>query len=290
MMKIFITLGDPAGIGPEVIQKALASQELKGLAEFVVVGDVGTRGRVDLGNPTEESAKAALKSLDTAIELIRALPYGQPKALVTAPVSKEMISRVCPGFVGHTEYLLEAFSLKRVTMVLIGRSLCVVPVTRHIPLKDVPLKLTKEIILETLLDVVRNRELIRDKKDVKIGVCALNPHAGEGGKIGREEIEIITPAIEEAKKFYANITGPISSDTIFYKAFKKQIDIVVCMYHDQGLAPFKMVDFDYGVNMTLGLPFIRTSPDHGTAFDIAGKGIADSRSMEEAIKLAMRAI
>ncbi|MFH1799028.1 MAG: 4-hydroxythreonine-4-phosphate dehydrogenase PdxA [Candidatus Omnitrophota bacterium] len=310
---IYITMGDPSGIGPEVIIKALAGREIKALADFVVIGDSNLLReearalgeelmniedpdpshplkRVIPGKPTEEGAKKGLKSLDKALELIRALPRGQSKALVTAPVSKELINRVYPGFTGHTEYLRDAFSLKSVTMVLTGRKLCVVPVTRHIPLKAVPLKLTKELILTALLDVAKNRELICAKKDVTIGVCALNPHSGEGGSIGREEIEIISPAIKEAKKFYPKITGPISADTIFYKAFKKQIDIVVSMYHDQGLAPFKMVDFDYGVNLTLGLPFIRTSPDHGTAFDIAGKGIADSKSMEEAIKLALRAV
>ncbi len=327
---IFITMGDPSGIGPEVIMKSMASPDVRGLAIFVVVGDAGvmeraagpdlrgkfvvhsgpeTAGEITLeddrvnvveagpplkgvepGRPTDDGAGMALECLARAVRLMRGSAEEAPKALVTAPVSKERVARICEGFIGHTEYLQEAFSSKMVTMALVGDKLRVVPVTRHIPLKDVSAALTVDLISGTLGQVIDNRVRICGIDDARIGVCALNPHCGEGGRIGREEIDIIAPAVEKAKKNYANIAGPVSADVVFYKAIKNDIDIVVSMYHDQCLAPFKMVDFDNGVNMTLGLDYVRTSPDHGTAFDIAGKGIASSRSMEQAIKLAVRAV
>jgi len=147
-----------------------------------------------------------------------------------------------------------------------------------------------ELITSTIRQVVKDRRILCGKNDVCIGVSALNPHAGEGGRIGKEEIEIIIPAIEEVKKEYPRILGPLPADVIFHKALQKKIDIVISMYHDQCLAPFKMVDFDNGVNITLGLGFVRTSPDHGTAFDIAGQGTASSGSMQHAIRLAVRAV
>ena len=324
-------MGDPSGIGPEVIMKSMASPAVKGLAVFVIVGDAGVLEKASVrargnklavhqleggpeeivldeelvnivapgaplkdagpGNPTDEGSGKALECLDAAVRLMReASEESIPKAMVTAPLSKERIARVHPGFTGHTEYLQEAYSSKLVTMVMVGETLCVAPVTRHIPLKDVASNLTTDLIEGTLAQVSEGRALICGKKDALIGVCALNPHCGEGGKIGREEIDIIRPAVERSKDLYGNIEGPVSADVIFYKAMKKEIDIVVCMYHDQGLSPFKMVDFDNGVNMTLGLGHVRTSPDHGTAFDIAGKGVASSESMEQAIKLAIRAL
>ncbi|MEA3489118.1 MAG: 4-hydroxythreonine-4-phosphate dehydrogenase PdxA, partial [Candidatus Omnitrophota bacterium] len=326
--QIFVTMGDPSGIGPEVIMRSMASPELKGLAIFVIIGDADViksafapgcdvetavraagegeeeitlleglvnivdpgppLGDVEPGRPTDEGSKKALSCLDAALGLMRGSADGSPKALVTAPLSKERIARIHPGFIGHTEYLQQAYSAELVTMVMVGKNLCVVPVTRHIPLKDVASSLTSELIEGTLAQVVESRTLICGREDARIGVCALNPHSGEGGTIGAEEIDIITPAVEKAKKTYAGIKGPVSADVVFYRALKKEIDIVVSMYHDQGLAPFKMVDFDCGVNMTLGLGHVRTSPDHGTAFDIAGKGVASSGSMEQAIKLAVR--
>ncbi|MFH1552815.1 MAG: 4-hydroxythreonine-4-phosphate dehydrogenase PdxA [Candidatus Omnitrophota bacterium] len=328
--RIFITMGDPSGIGPEVIMKSMASPELKGLAIFVIVADAGVMERASIsvyngriavhvlkekqkevsleeeavnvvdpgsplkdcqpGEPTDEGSRKALACLDTAMRLMREARDDAPKAMVTAPVSKENIARIYPGFTGHTEYLQQAYSSELVTMVMVGKNLRVVPVTRHIPLKEVASSLTADLIVGTLAQVSRNRALISGREDPLIGVCALNPHCGEGGKIGREEIDVIAPAVEKARHVYGNIEGPISADVIFYKAIKNKIDIVVSMYHDQCLSPFKMVDFDSGVNMTLGLDHVRTSPDHGTAFDIAGKGVAGSASMEQAIKLALRAI
>lgn len=322
-----MTMGDPAGIGPEVIAKSMASQLQGGLAIFAVIGDTAvmshqlerffhgeirtfkrdeaidlTEGAVNVidpgcplsdiqpGVPTEEGSGKAIESLSLAVDIMQGSPRKDEYALVTAPLSKEHAAKKIPGFVGHTEFLQDRYKAEMVTMVFVGDNLCAVPVTRHIPLKDVPRMLTRELILKTLLQVAQSRKLITGKEDASILVCALNPHAGEGGSIGREEIEIIAPAVEEAKLTYSNIEGPVPADAAFHKAYSKKADIVVSMYHDQCLGPFKMLDFDTGVNMTLGLGQVRTSPDHGTAFDIAGKGIASPGSMERAIELAIRAI
>lgn len=325
--QILVTMGDPSGVGPEVIMKSMANLSKERFVVFTVVGDEGVMrraarnvycgkinvmrpgksaspeenavniidpgpelGSAEPGKPSEDGARKALSCLDAAVRILRDSEDGLSRALVTAPVSKEMVAGVYPGFVGHTEYLQNAFSAKMVTMVLTGKHLSVVPVTRHIPLREVAGRLSSDLIAETLSQVIDNRFFICGKTDVRIGVSALNPHGGEGGRIGREEIEIIRPAVEKAKRLYAAIEGPVPADVIFYKALRKEIDIVVSMYHDQCLAPFKMVDFATGVNMTLGLGVVRTSPDHGTAFDIAGKGIASSESIEEAIKIAVRAV
>lgn len=324
---IVITMGDPSGIGPEVIIKAIANLSKERFAIFAVVGDEPvmakaarsfTGGNLILkclsgkaafeegvvnivdpgpvleacepGRPTDEGARKALASIDAAIRIMRDLPGGTPGAIVTAPVSKERIARICHGFIGHTEYLQSAFGAKMVTMAMVGRHFTVIPVTRHIPLKDVVKELNGGMISDTISQVVEYRRFLTGKDDPKIGVAALNPHGGEGGKIGTEEIDFIKPAVENAKKSYAALEGPIPADVIFHKALKKEIDIVISMYHDQCLAPFKMVDFATGVNATLGLGCVRTSPDHGTAFDIAGKGLASPESMEEAIRLAVRAV
>jgi len=321
-------MGDPSGIGPEVIMRSMASASMRGLAIFCVFGDAAVMSAaaraadvscvvahsasdgeirlsedavniidpsqplegVKAGRPTPEGSRKALDCLASAVESMRDGGEGTPRALVTAPLSKEHCAAVHPGFVGHTEYLQQAYEAELVSMVLTGRTMCVVPVTRHIPLRDVAETLTTDLVFRTLVQVAEGRVLVCGKSDARIGVAALNPHCGEGGKIGREEIEIIAPAVLKAKDVYANIEGPLSADVIFYKAMRKEIDIVAAMYHDQALAPFKMLDFEHGVNMTLGLGHVRTSPDHGTAFDIAGKGIASPVSMEEAIKLAVRAI
>lgn len=321
---IVITMGDPSGIGPEIIAKALANLSKERFAVFEVVGDEGVMRsafsvygggaltavrageelRLDAvnlmdpgpglvgakpGDPTDDGARKTLSCLDTAIRIVRDAPAGVHAAMVTAPVSKERIARLVPGFIGHTEYLEKAFSAKMVTMAMVGKHFTVIPVTRHIPICEVPGKLTVRLIVDTIAQVVENRYLLSGKDDARIGVAALNPHGGEGGHMGKEEIEVIKPAVDKARAFYGAIEGPIPADVVFYKAYRKDVDIVVSMYHDQCLGPFKMVDFATGVNTTLGLGCVRTSPDHGTAFDIAGKGIASPASMEEAIRLAARA-
>ncbi|MFH1847437.1 MAG: 4-hydroxythreonine-4-phosphate dehydrogenase PdxA [Candidatus Omnitrophota bacterium] len=326
---VFITMGDPAGIGPEVIIKTLFSADINKGAVFVIIGDRGTIEKaalkacvkdhrfnfidesgedillkedsinvldpgpflavVEPGVPTDSGAAKALKCLDIAIDLIKPLSPGKA-ALVTAPVNKERIAGISPGFIGHTEYLAEAYRADSVTMVMVGQKFSVIPLTRHIPLKEVVSGIKEELIIKTLQQIADKRFILSEKKEAKIGVCALNPHCGEGGEIGREEIDIIAPAVKKAKEFYPDIVGPISGDVVFYKALKGEIDIILAMYHDQALAPFKMIEFESGVNLTLGLKHIRTSPDHGTAFDIAGKDIASFESMQQAINLALRAI
>ncbi|MDD4956708.1 MAG: 4-hydroxythreonine-4-phosphate dehydrogenase PdxA [Candidatus Omnitrophica bacterium] len=328
---VVVTMGDPAGIGPEVIAGALSDPDVRGLADLIVVGDArvmlaafesrglpqpkvhdkqGSGSTVDLsdgrvllmdpgipldnaepGKPTREGAQKTLDCLDLASDIMKeGSGSGGRMALVTAPVNKEMISGVKPGFIGHTEYLRDRHEVDFVTMVLVGEKLRVVPVTRHIPLKDVSRELTGDLLMRTLMQVVDARVVICGRNEARIGVSALNPHGGEGGKIGKEDISVIKPTIDRARAVYPHIVGPIPADVIFHKAFNGGLDIVMAMYHDQGLAPFKMVEFETGVNMTIGLPYVRTSPDHGTAFDIAGKNIASSVSFKQAIKCAVKAV
>jgi len=267
---IIITAGDPNGIGPEVTEKALKDPRIKTLAHFIVI---------------ETQDKTGFDAVQRAVEILK---RDRVRVLVTAPVNKGAISESGISFQGHTEYLAKATNTKKFAMMLCGGPLRVTTVTRHIPLKDV----SSSITLEKIIDAVRltGESLKRDFriKNPRIGVCALNPHCGEGGRIGREEQDIIIPAIKRIRRFIPGIQGPISGDIIFHMAFHGKLDAVISMYHDQGLGPLKMLAFEKGVNVTLGLPFIRTSPDHGTAYDIAGKGIADPSSMKEAIKLAVK--
>ena len=215
---------------------------------------------------------------------------GALDALVTAPVNKEAIVRSGLSFVGQTELLSELAGMERTAMMLLGqddrgRWLRVALATTHLPLKTVSDRLTQqkiEQVIELSADACRDLSLPR----ARIAVCGLNPHAGEGGKMGTEELTIIGPAVAAARRRGLDVVGPLSADALFYSAYRGDYDAVVAMYHDQGLAPLKMVAFEHGVNWTLGLPFIRTSPDHGTAYDIAGKGKADPSSMRAAIQLA----
>ncbi|HUA37182.1 MAG TPA: 4-hydroxythreonine-4-phosphate dehydrogenase PdxA [Candidatus Sulfopaludibacter sp.] len=237
------------------------------------------------GSPAAaEAAIAALKH--GAKRCLR----GELAAVVTAPVNKQAIVRAGHKFVGQTELFAKAAKTKRYAMMLLGhdeqeRWLRVTLVTIHTSIKSVPRKITPEKItlaVELAVQACRDLGLAR----AKIAVCGLNPHAGEGGEFGNEEIKAIAPTILAAQKSGLDVVGPLSGDTVFYYALRGDFDAVVAMYHDQGLAPLKAVAFDTGVNWTLGLPFIRTSPDHGTAYDIAGKGIANPSSMVAAIRLA----
>ncbi len=266
---VLITTGDPKGIGPEITKKALEDREIKLLADFFVI---------------EPNDKTGFDAIEKAVGILK---KQKADALVTAPVNKEAVNRSGIPFQGHTEYLAEATDTKEFAMMLCGGPLKVVPVTRHIPLKDVPRILTQEKIIEAIRLTYAGLIKYFGIKNPRIGVSALNPHCGEGGKIGMEEQDVIIPAIEKAGCLVPGIQGPISGDVIFYLAYNAKLDAVIAMYHDQGLGPLKMTAFEKGVNVTLGLPFIRTSPDHGTAYDIAGKGIADPTSMKEAIKLAV---
>jgi len=267
---VLITAGDPRGIGPEVTKKALQDPKIKDLANFFVIA------------PED---KTGFDAIQKAVDILK---KGEAQALITAPVNKEAINKSGIPFQGHTEYLAKSTNTKKFAMMLCGGPLKVTTVTRHVPLKKVSGMLTRAKIIETVELTNAGLKKYFGIKNPRIGVCALNPHCGEGGKIGREEQDIIIPAIKKIRRFVPKIQGPISGDVIFYMAYNDKLDAVISMYHDQGLGPLKMTAFEKGVNVTLGLPFIRTSPDHGTAYDIAGKGIANSSSMKEAIKLAIK--
>jgi 4-hydroxythreonine-4-phosphate dehydrogenase len=246
--------------------------------------------KLPTGSPI--AAKAAVAALrDGAERCLR----GELDAMVTAPVNKEAIIRAgFKGFVGQTEFLSELAGAKRTAMMLLGhddknRWLRVALATIHISVKSIPKKLTAEKIrlaIELAAQSCRDLQLPR----ARVAVAGLNPHAGEGGEFGDEEIKIIAPTVSAMKKKGFDVVGPLSGDTVFYYALRGDFDAVVAMYHDQGLAPLKAVAFDTGVNWTLGLPFIRTSPDHGTAYDIAGKGVANPSSMIAAIRLAKQLV
>jgi 4-hydroxythreonine-4-phosphate dehydrogenase len=318
---IGITLGDITGIGPEVTLKALATDPTADDTRFLLIGDgvliqrlnqklglelepsvyMGpeSAGRILITNPLTEPLPRGLRpgSVESAHAAVvwlregaRRCLAGELDALVTAPVSKEAILRAGYRFVGQTEFLSGLAGTERTAMMLLGqddrdRWLRVVLVTTHVPLKDVPTRITQakvELAIDLAVQSCRDLGLPR----ARVAVCGLNPHAGEGGHLGDEESLVVTPAILAAKKKRLDVVGPLSGDTVFHHALRRDYDVVVAMYHDQGLAPLKAVAFDRGVNWTLGLPFIRTSPDHGTAYDIAGRGIANPSSMIAAIRLA----
>jgi 4-hydroxythreonine-4-phosphate dehydrogenase len=323
---IALALGDPAGIGPEVTLKAVAAELGADDTRYLLIGDepmlralnerLGLRldfapttkpagnDRLRIINPlssasarpspfsphTSESARAAIAWLKHGAELCL---NGQADALVTAPVNKESIIRSGEkDFVGQTELLSALAKTDRTAMMLLGcddreRWLRVALATTHVPIARVAQSLTREKIelaIELAAQACRDLGLPR----ARVAVCGLNPHAGEGGKIGTEEITTITPAVEAARARGLDAVGPLAADTLFHYAFRGDYDAVVAMYHDQGLVPLKMIGFESGVNWTLGLPFVRTSPDHGTAYDIAGKGIANPSSMIAAIRLAKK--
>ncbi|MDO9542700.1 MAG: 4-hydroxythreonine-4-phosphate dehydrogenase PdxA [Kiritimatiellia bacterium] len=212
---------------------------------------------------------------------------GAFNGMITAPICKSSIQAAGCKFPGHTEYLAHLAGCKKVAMMLIGERLRIVLVTRHIPLASVAKTLTRHKIIETVEMADLGIKWLNLPQKT-IGVCALNPHAGDGGLLGDEENKLITPAVKQLRREGFKIKGPIPADVIFYQAMRNKFGAVVAMYHDQGLGPLKMIAFENGVNLTLGLPFVRTSPDHGTAFDIAGKGIASCSSMVSAIKLAIQ--
>jgi 4-hydroxythreonine-4-phosphate dehydrogenase len=279
---ICITAGDPAGIGPEVIRKALKSPALKEKADFVVVGKASPPK-----SDRRRCARLSLEYINTAFWLMRS---GKADALVTGPVSKVDISRLAADFKGHTEYLAGLCGCSRFVMMFVSEELKVSLVTRHTALRDVSRQISIKAICDTAeLTYFALKDLF-GIKEPRVGVSGLNPHCGEAGLLGREEELTVLPAVKKLRGISRNITGPDPADALLYEAYCKKIDAAVCMYHDQGLAAFKMVSRDNGVNMTLGLPFIRTSVDHGTAFDIAGKGIADPGSMTAAIKLAIKLV
>ena len=318
LVNLGVTTGEPAGIGPEVsLAASLEFLRLHADAHITLLGndklltipkglssDLSSRLQIQssplgapvvLGSLNSQNAQYVVNLLDQAID---GCQQGRFDAMVTAPLQKSIINDAGMPFTGHTEYLAQRCKVSHVVMMLcaplpigflglkILRDLRVALVTTHLPLKNVPQALSYDLILETIQIV--NQDLQQKFGIAKpiIRVAGLNPHAGESGYLGREEIEIISPAIEAAKKMGIHVSGPYPGDTMFDPESVAQVDAFIAMYHDQGLAPFKFVTFGNGVNVTLGLPIIRTSVDHGTALDIAGKRVADSGSMLEALRLA----
>lgn len=279
MTKIALTLGDPAGIGPEIVRTALATPGIETLADFEVIGE--TEG-IAPGKPSSASARAALDALEEAAARAMA---GEFSAVVTGPVSKHALHAIGFEFPGQTEFFANRTRTPNHAMCLTGGRLTVALVTAHIPLAEVCQVLRED-------EIVRVGRLLADfciRRGIpspRIAVAGLNPHAGENGDLGREEIDRIAPAVERLNGKEAVFAGPLPPDTVFFRAANGEFDAVLCMYHDQGLIPLKLHAFDEGVNVTLGLPFPRTSPDHGTAFEIAGRGIARPDSMIAAIRLA----
>jgi 4-hydroxythreonine-4-phosphate dehydrogenase len=284
--RIGITLGDCAGIGPEIVDLALSTNRITRTAQFKVIGKYpGSRP----GNPTAETARAAAAALEEAVTLTR---RGELDAIVTGPVHKARMYDAGFKFPGQTEFFAERCGVKNFAMCLTGGKITVALVTAHLPLRTAASALNPSEIVRVgllLADFLNSRSITAPR----IAVAGLNPHAGESGKLGHEEIEIIAPAIAELNRLLLTshqsqpaFTGPHSPDTVFHRTIEGEFDAVLCMYHDQGLIPLKLHAFYEGVNVTLGLPFPRTSPDHGTAFEIAGKGIARPDSMITAINLA----
>ncbi len=319
---IAITMGDPAGIGPEVLAKAVASYEVQRIARVIVIGDSrflaeglkiakvtnfkinavtnpadavwgsnyiniidlknADPKQIKVGKIQPAAGKAAVAYVLKAIELAKAKKVD---AIVTGPIHKEAMHKAGYKYSGHTEILAEKTGTKNYAMLFVSDNLWVLLTTVHIPLREVSGKLTKaDIVAKTKL----GHELLlklRGKKP-RIAMAGLNPHAGEAGIFGTEEEKIIVPAVKELVKAGLNVKGPISPDAVFYLANVGMYDLVVSHYHDQALIPLKLLSFNRSVNVTLGLPFVRTSVDHGTGFDIAGKGWANANSMIEAIKVA----
>jgi len=307
---IGITMGDPNGIGPEIIIKSLCSSEIQRICSPVIYGDVAIlneakrlskinneikiinvtnldKSDLSTGNP---SAKGGAASILYIKEAVKHALEGVIDAIVTAPISKESIHLAGSIYPGHTEMLRDLTGAQNVAMLFEGGGFRVVLVTIHCALSEVPKLITQESVFDNI-ELTHNSLIeLFNILCPKIVVCGLNPHAGESGIFGNEEIEHIIPAVRKAKDLGIDVTGPLPADTIFYRARQGVWDAVIAMYHDQGLIPFKMVYFNDGVNVTLGLPIVRTSPDHGTAFDIAWRGKADPSSMIAAIRVAVKLV
>lgn len=317
-----ISCGDPAGIGPEIISKAWKERRTGNLNPFFAVGNYNDFSRLDIapitkisdpseasphfentlpvlhtheaeaatpGAPTLDDAQCALHSLEIACGVARS---GDAAAVITAPVSKTQLYKVGFRYPGQTEFVSERCGIARenAVMMLAGPTLRVIPMTTHIALKDVPAQLTKELIIARAN--AANKAMTRNFgiENPKIAIAGLNPHAGEDGNLGEEERTIMQPAINELRGNGMEISDPLPADTMFHEEARSKYDVALCPYHDQALIPLKTLHFFDGINMTLGLPIVRTSPDHGTAFGIAGKDIADPRSMIAAIKMAKTAV
>ena len=316
-----ISIGDPAGVGPEVTIKACRDSSLHALGRWVIVGeawqvqelanqygltidqviqsldeleenskvavlDAGRIAKQDVtvGEVNAACGHASIQYVKMAAELCIA---GKSRAMVTGPISKEAVAASgIEGFCGHTEYITELCGLETCRMMLWNETVCVIHVTTHCSLFDAVTKIDQQRILET---IQIGNQAMRDLgfENPQVCICGLNPHAGENGMFGTEEIDLIIPAVEQAQAEGIQITGPYPADTLFMQAVRGKCDMVIAMYHDQGHVPMKLYDFEHTVNVTLGLPIVRCSVDHGTAFDIAGQGVADPVDMQTAMKLAV---
>lgn len=316
-----VALGDPDGIGPEIVAKAWVERKRIGLPPFFAVGDIRSieavwlgptvrirdpreacgvfadalpvmqvegAGPVTPGQPTLEGARCSLDSLELAAGMTRA---DSVRGLVTGPVSKSQLYAIGFTHPGQTEFIAERCGVAKdnAVMLLAGPTLKVVPVTTHVALADVSALLSVELIVTKARAASRGLQRNFGIQNPRLAFAGFNPHAGENGTIGREEIDIIMPAIELLRAEGIDATGPIASDAMFHSRARAEYDVAMCMYHDQALIPLKTLHFDDGVNMTLGLPIVRTAPDHGTAFAIAGKNIANPGAMIAAIKMAAQA-
>ncbi|MBV1864719.1 MAG: 4-hydroxythreonine-4-phosphate dehydrogenase PdxA [Rhodobacteraceae bacterium] len=310
---IALTCGEPAGVAPEIT--VAAWRKLREVLPFFVIGDprhfLAADGLIEISHP-DQAVAAMAKGLpilphefsvpnnpgtanlgnaqaviDVIARAVKLVQTGQASAVCTNPINKQVLKEGADfAHPGHTEYLADLGGVKRSIMMLMAPELRVVPVTIHIPLDRVAVALTPELLRETILTT--HRALIRDfgLQNPRLAVAGLNPHAGEGGTMGGQENAMIIPLLNELRARGLNLTGPLPADTMFHPAARETYDVAICMYHDQALIPIKTVNFSAGVNVTLGLPFIRTSPDHGTAFDIAGKGLASPTSLIEALLAA----
>jgi 4-hydroxythreonine-4-phosphate dehydrogenase len=320
-----LTMGDPAGIGPELALRAWSRRKdidapffvvadpdalrelaqrlaldapivvtdpagaIEAFASALPVVSLSASAAATPGKPSAVFARATIESIDRAVGYVHS---GAASAVVTNPIAKHVLYEAGFGFPGHTEYLGELARLwgkpAQPVMMLWSTELSVVPVTIHIPLAAAPAALTRDLIVSTARIVAADLKKRFAIPHPRLAVAGLNPHAGESGAMGREEIETIAPAIAELRAEGLDVSGPHPADTMFHAAARARYDVALTMYHDQGLIPIKTLAFDTGVNVTLGLPFVRTSPDHGTAFDIAGKGLANPTSLIEAMRLAAR--
>lgn len=315
-LPVVISCGEPAGIGPEVAAKAY--QVLRSAVPMAYVGDprhlpadtpvvgidhpsqaagamaqglpVLTHGFAGHSTPGHPDPKDAQGVIDVIAACVDWVTQGHASAICTAPIHKKALQDGAQfAYPGHTEYL-EALAGNgaHAVMMLASDALRVVPTTIHIPLADVPAALTPALLRDTIAITHRDLQRQFQIKAPRLAIAGLNPHAGEGGKMGRQEVDWIADLVHDMVAEGYDLTGPLPADTMFHAAARAKYDAAICMYHDQALIPIKTLAFDKGVNVTLGLPFVRTSPDHGTAFDIAGKGIADETSMVEALKLAQK--
>ncbi|MCW3798676.1 4-hydroxythreonine-4-phosphate dehydrogenase PdxA [Sphingomonas sp. BN140010] len=318
LLPLAVSLGDPAGVGPEVVAKCWDGRRALGLPPFVAVGDprsltqvwdgdiaviddprhaadafahglpllaVPAAGSSVPGCPTMAGAHCSLDSLELAVGLARS---GSVAAVVTGPVSKQQLYAIGFTHPGQTEFVAERCGVSpgNVAMMLAGPTLRTVPVTTHLPLREVADRLTPGLIEARARATLRGLQRNFGLAEPRLAVAGFNPHAGEGGALGREEIEVIQPAIETLQAEGWQVSGPYPADTMFHAAARARYDAALCMYHDQALIPLKALHFEEGVNLTLGLPIVRTSPDHGTAFDIAGEDRADPRAMAAAMRMA----